>query len=355
MPKITINGTVSEAAEGTSVLAVCRGLGITIPTMCYLDGHTHFTSCMVCVVKDTTSDRLIPACSAPVTDGMVIETDSDDVIDARRVAVELLLSEHVGDCEGPCQRVCPAQINVPAVIRKLAGRDRAGAAAVYRNSQTQPGIPCIECAGRCEKPCRRGQIDDAVSIRLLMICAANACDTGGGGIPRPKRFNSVIGRLHDDEKATVLATASDRGRVEPTAEDSEFTVEEAAREAARCLHCDCRKPETCRLREYAEQYGCRQSRYKATERKPIQIMRQHPSVVYDPGKCILCGICVKITEQSQEPIGMAFLRRGYDAHVGVPFNDPLSDALTTTAEECIRRCPTGALAHDSRNNARSRE
>lgn len=344
MPEITINGNVSEVAEGTSILAVCRAQGITIPTMCYLDGHTHFTSCMVCVVKDVESDRLIPACSAPVTDGMVIETDSDEVNDARRVAVELLLSEHVGDCEGPCQRVCPAQINVPTVIRKLADGDRAGAATAYRDSQTQQGTPCIECAGRCEKPCRRGQIDSAVSIRLLMIAVASACETGGEGTSHPKRFNSVIGRLHDDEKATVLATASDQGRGEPAA-DGGFTLEEAAREATRCLHCDCRKPETCRLREYAEQYGCRQSRYKATERKPIQIIRQHPDVVYEPGKCILCGICVKITEQSQEPIGLAFLHRGYDARVGVPFGDPLSAALTTTAEECIHSCPTGALAH----------
>jgi len=344
MAGIRINGTEVEVAEGTSVLEACRGQGIEVPTMCYLDGHTHFTSCMVCVVKDVERDRLIPACSAPARDGLVLETDSEEVTDARRVAVELLLSEHVGDCEGPCQRVCPAQINIPAVIRKLAGGDRDAAAALYRDSQTQPGVPCRDCNGRCEKPCRRAQIDSAVSIRLLMLYAAGALSEASPGAPRAKRFNSIIGRLGDDEKAAVLALASDGPREEPADPAVGFTTDETGREAPRCLHCDCRKPSSCRLRSYAELYSAKQSRYKAAQRKPLMIVQQHADVVYEPGKCIKCGICVKITEHSGEPLGMAFLGRGYDASVGVPFGEPLENGLTGTAAECVRCCPTGALA-----------
>jgi predicted molibdopterin-dependent oxidoreductase YjgC len=319
--------------------------------MCYLDGHTHFTSCMVCVVKDVELGRLIPACSAPVTDGMVIETGGEEVADARRVAVELLLSEHVGDCEGPCERVCPAGIRIPAVIRKLAEGDRAGAGAVYRRTSTQPGVPCIECNGRCEKPCRRGQVDAAVAIRLLMLHAAGALEGELPGAPHPKRFNSIVGRLSDDEKATVLEQAAGHGRVEPADPDAGFSAEEAKREAPRCLHCDCRKPESCQLRACAEAYGAKQSRYKAMERKPLQIMHQHPDVVYEPGKCIKCGICVKITERSGEPLGMAFLCRGYDSTVGVPFGETLDKGLTGAAAECVRSCPTGALAQRSGEEA----
>jgi len=345
MLSIRIDGQAVEVAEGATVLDACRQHGVDVPTMCYLDGHLHYTSCMVCVVKEVGSGRLIPSCSAPAADGMEIETGTEEVRDARRVAVELLLSEHIGDCEGPCERVCPAGIRIPAVIRKIASGDPAGAAVVLRDTQTQPGVPCLECNGRCEKPCRRGQIDQPVSIRLLMLYAAGALREEAPGRPREKRFNSFIGRLSDDEKGAVLEQAAKYGRVEPHGAESGFTDVKAAREAPRCLHCDCRKPATCRLRRYADEYGARQSRYKARERDAIRIIRQHPNVVYEPGKCIKCGICVKITEQSGEPLGLTFLWRGYDAHVGVPFGEPLGKALTTTAEQCIRDCPTGALAH----------
>jgi predicted molibdopterin-dependent oxidoreductase YjgC len=345
MLKIRIDGNDVEVADGTTVLEACRQQGIDVPTMCYLDGHTHFTSCMVCVVKDVGLGRLIPACSAPVKDGMELKTGTEEVADARRVAVELLLSEHVGDCEGPCERVCPAQIRIPIVIRKLAAGDRTAAAAVYRDSSTRPGVPCRECNGRCEKPCRRGQVDTAVSIRNLMLHAAAALDAPPRApSPRPKRFNSIVGRLTDEEKAAVLEQAADYGRVEPVDQDGSFTDEEAGREAHRCLHCDCRKPESCELRALAEQYGAKQSRYRAAERKPLTLVHQHRDVVYEPGKCIKCGICVKITESAGEKLGMAFLRRGYDSAVGVPFDERLEDGLTETAAECVRCCPTGALA-----------
>jgi predicted molibdopterin-dependent oxidoreductase YjgC len=326
------------------VIEACRQQGIEIPTMCYLDGHPHFTSCMVCVVKDVKLGRLIPACSAPVTDGMVLETDAEDVNDARRVAVELLLSEHVGDCEGPCERVCPAQIHIPAVLHHIATGDRDGAGKIYRMSQTQPGIPCIECNGRCEKPCRRKSIDDSVSIRLLMIYAAQGVPGQHESSRRPKLFNSIIGPISDEEKETVIAHAEKCGRIEP-ADGDNFDPKEAAREANRCLHCDCRKQVSCRLRKYADLYESKQSRYRPSQRKPIEIICQHPTVIFEPGKCIKCGICVKITEAAKEKFGMAFLCRGYDCTVGVPFGEPLDAGLTSTAEECVACCPTGALAH----------
>jgi len=312
--------------------------------MCYLDGHEHFTSCMMCVVKDVEKGRLVPSCSAPVTDGMEIETDTDEVIDARRVALELLLSEHLGDCEGPCRRACPAGIDIPGVIRRLAAGDLEGAGELFSGSSTREGVFCIECKGRCEKPCRRNQLDAAVSIRLLMLFAAESTVGAVPGDADPvRRSSSTIGRLTEEEKETVTRDAAAYGRVDPSQEGM-FTAAEAGREALRCLHCDCRKPDSCRLREYAELYGARQSRYKAEERKPIDIQRQGTDVVYEPGKCIKCGICVKITEHSGEPFGMAFLSRGYDSKVGVPFGEGVGRGLTRTAQQCIQDCPTGALS-----------
>jgi len=74
MLNITINGQRHQVDEGTRVIAACRAAGIEVPTLCWLEGQAHFTSCMVCVVKDVRLGRLIPSCSAPVTDGMEIET-----------------------------------------------------------------------------------------------------------------------------------------------------------------------------------------------------------------------------------------------------------------------------------------
>lgn len=344
MLKITIDGRHVEVAEGGSVLAACRGQGVDVPTMCYLNGHEHYTSCMICVVKDVKQGRLVPSCSAPVTDGMEIETGTEEVLDARRVAVELLLSEHVGDCEGPCRRACPVGIDVPGVIRRLAAGDREGAGVLLLESSAQEGVCCIECTGRCEKPCRRHQVDAAVSIRLLMLFAADSTvQTGRVCEERARRFNSTIGRLTEGEKDLVTRDAAAYGRVDP-AQEGTFTAAEAAREALRCLHCDCRKPDSCRLRKYADVYGAKQSRYRAEERTPIEIQRQGTDVVYEPGKCIKCGICVKITEHSDEPFGMAFLYRGYDSMVGVPFGEGIGRGLTRTAAQCIRECPTGALS-----------
>jgi NADH dehydrogenase/NADH:ubiquinone oxidoreductase subunit G len=65
---------------------------------------------------------------------------------------------------------------------------------------------------------------------------------------------------------------------------------------------------------------------------------------FDSGKCIKCGICVRITESRGENPGLAFLGRGYGVRVGVPFGGSLSNALANTAQECARACPTGALA-----------
>ena len=339
---IRVNGKQVEAPEGVTVLDVCRREGIDIPTMCYLDGHLHFTSCMVCVVKDVLRGRLIPACSAPVTDGMELETDSPEVLEGRSVALELLLSEHVGDCEGPCERVCPAQIRIPAVLRLLADDRREEAGRLFFSSSTKDGLYCLQCDGRCEKPCRRGQIDEPVAIRDLMLYATEGLDRSVRGMSRKKIFNSVIGRLTDEEKALLMQFAEKGPRMST---GGGVNKEEGVREAKRCLHCDCRKPEGCRLRRYAEQYGAQQSHYKGEERKTLSIVRQHPKVVYESGKCIKCGICVKITEAAGERLGLAFMYRGYDTVVGVPFDGLLSEGLTRTAEECVRSCPTGALAY----------
>ena len=95
---INIDNREVEVPEGTSVLKAAEAAGVKIPALCLHNELDHFTSCMLCLVKDG-SGRLFPSCSVAVAGGMQIITGDEEIREGRRMALELLLSEHVGDCE----------------------------------------------------------------------------------------------------------------------------------------------------------------------------------------------------------------------------------------------------------------
>jgi len=66
--------------------------------------------------------------------------------------------------------------------------------------------------------------------------------------------------------------------------------------------------------------------------------------VYEPGKCIACGLCVQVAERSKEALGLAFIGRGFNVRVGVPFDETIAAGLERAAADCVAACPTGALA-----------
>jgi ferredoxin len=178
--------------------------------------------------------------------------------------------------------------------------------------------------------------------------AAFACDQflrGGKITGEPRRFKSVIGKLTEAELQGFMQQADPGPRREPRDEMAAgLGPDEAAAESRRCLHCDCLKVETCRLREVAESLVVQARRFADTERSPVVWNRQHPDVIYEPGKCIKCGLCVRLTEQRGEALGLGFVNRGFAMRVEAPFGGALSAALTHTGEEVVAACPTGALA-----------
>jgi ferredoxin len=516
MAKITIDNREVEVEAGTTILNAAQRLGISITTMCYLRGHEATTSCMVCIVKLAGVSGLVPACGTVARDGMRVQSDCEEVREARRAALELLLSDHVGDCVGPCQMGCPAHMNIPQMIRQIAAGELTGAIATVKQDIALPAVLGRICPAPCEKACRRKQHDEAVSICLLKRYAADVdlqapspylpqrgqtrgkrvaiigagpaglaaayylqqdgfeCtvfddhEEPGGmlryGVPEqdlprdvlaaeiaqirklgvtfrfgtrvgvtipmadvrsqfdavflgpgelkpgdaeslgvdasadgikidnqtnatnvpgvfaggdavrkrrltvravvdgkeasesirqyltgeqvvgwPKAFNSRMGKLEEGEMETFLRWASAESRHHSSGPGGGFTDDEARAESLRCLHCDCRKPDTCLLRQHAQAYDARQSRYKADRRRFVQ-RTQHPGVIYEPGKCIDCGICIQIASQAGERLGLAFVGRGFDVRVAVPFNESLAEGLKVAAVQCVQACPTGALA-----------
>lgn len=175
MPKLTIDKHEVEVAPGATILDAARRLHIEIPTLCYLDGCTPGTSCMVCLVKVKNPDRFLPSCGMRAEDGMEVESETDEVREARRQALELLLSDHPGDCIGPCQSICPARMDIPRMIRQAAAGDFAAAAATARATLVLPATLGRVCPAPCEKGCRRadcpsrasGSNDSAAGINAL--------------------------------------------------------------------------------------------------------------------------------------------------------------------------------------------
>ena len=138
--KIEINGSVLEVTDGASLLEAAEEHGIEIPTMCHLEGDAPFTSCMMCVVWDIDRGFLVPACSAPVAEGMRIETNNEKVHASRKDTLELLLSEHVGDCFAPCKRICPAHMDIPKMMDEIVEGDFASAIETVKTGH------CFACS-----------------------------------------------------------------------------------------------------------------------------------------------------------------------------------------------------------------
>ncbi len=225
MARIKINNKELDVREGSTILYAARNAGFIIPTLCHNDGLPHYTSCMVCMVKDNHTKSFFASCSVYVQDGMDIDVSSDEVVALRRKSLELLFSEHRAECEAPCRIVCPAGYNIPLFNRHLAGKDFASAADLTMAEVTSGDIACTKCAGYCENACRRKKIDIPVSIRnmKLFIYAARIssdpdsrpADSSTEDKAERKnrkasgRFNSLIGKLEPAEQAEWLKECSD--------------------------------------------------------------------------------------------------------------------------------------------------
>jgi formate dehydrogenase major subunit len=119
--------------------------------------------------------------------------------------------------------------------------------------------------------------------------------------------------------------------------------EDAHSEARRCLSCGCRKADCCKVRFLATEYDVDPYHYAGTRRRFSQDL-SHPEIIYEPGKCIMCDVCVRIAADAGEALGVSIIGRGFDVTVAAPFGQTISDGLRKTALQCVEACPSGALA-----------
>lgn len=526
MPRITIDNQTIEVPENSTILQAAERLGIRIPTMCFREGFEPSTSCMVCVVRVEGVPSLVPSCAMRVSEGMAVHTNTPDVVEARRSALELLLSDHVGDCEGPCRLGCPAQMDIPQMLRWIAAGELKKAIRVIKRDIPIPAVLGRVCPAPCEKVCRSngpknaaptnqaGLPSEPIAICLLKRFAADAdlaspepfrpaieptsgkkvaivgagpCGLSaayylaqkghactifdketrpggllrsdpvsrkvlppevldrevdqvlslgvefvpgrrlgenlgldelgrdfdavflavgdpqhhgimdcmpyqkdhipvergtfrtavkgvfaGGGAIAPRRmavksvadgkqaarvidlylageplteagkeFNSKLGELSDEEWLQFAGWMEPQSRVEPDGLREGFNDAQARREAARCLHCDCRKKKNCKLRGLAAEFAPAQTAYKG-RRRPYTRQSGASSVIYESGKCISCGLCIQVL--SGRPQAVTFAGRGFTMNLSGPLGRPIVNLSEQQARECIRVCPTGAWA-----------
>jgi len=165
--QIKLNGKEVDANDGETILDVAKRNGIEIPTLCHQEGLKPYGSCFICVVEMKGLGRLVPSCSTPVAEGMEIMTDSERVMASRKVCLELLLSDHVGDCRAPCQVECPAGIDIPAFISLLEQNNTADAVKIIKDTLPFPASLGRVCPRPCESMCHRSCVDDSLSICFL--------------------------------------------------------------------------------------------------------------------------------------------------------------------------------------------
>ncbi len=167
MLTLTIDGRRVSVEPDTTVLDAARWLGIRIPTLCHVQGLAPVSSCFVCAVQVEGRRGFTPSCTLPAAEGMVVTTDSADVRKARQIALELLLSDHAGDCVAPCAATCPAGLDIPGFVGEIARRDLARSMEVISRKLALPGALGRICPRLCEQQCRRSDYDQGLSIGAL--------------------------------------------------------------------------------------------------------------------------------------------------------------------------------------------
>ena len=166
---LTIDGVQVSVEEGSTILAAAEKAGIEIPNLCFMKEMKPYGACGVCVVEVEKCPKLLRACATKVAEGMVVNTKGERALKARKLALELLMGDHDGDCQGPCKLNCPAHEcaalrtymidaakckGCTACARKCPAKAITGA---VKQPHTIDSEKCIKC-GACAAACKFGAV-----------------------------------------------------------------------------------------------------------------------------------------------------------------------------------------------------
>ncbi len=165
--KLSIDGIEVEGQKGQTILEVARQNGINIPTLCYDSRIQPYGGCGLCVVEIEGSPKLFRACATEIADNMVIYTNTSRIRSSRKTTLELLLTDHTGDCRPPCVLACPAQTDCQGYVGLIANGEFKEAIKLIKEQLPLPASIGRVCPHPCEEECRRQLKDEPISIAWL--------------------------------------------------------------------------------------------------------------------------------------------------------------------------------------------
>ncbi|MBR3697822.1 MAG: [Clostridia bacterium] len=229
MIKLTIDNIPVEVQEGTTILEAARLVNINIPTLCFLKDINEYGNCRMCIVEVEGRNNFATSCIQKCEEGMVVHTHTKKVMDARKMVLDLTLSNHHKDCL-TCVRSGNCELQKLAIQYNVKEIEYAGEQSEHTVDDKSPSIvrdfnKCVLCK-RCVATCKNVQDIGAIEAtnRGFESCISTACDASlndvdctfcgqcimscpVGALREKDSTEEVWKMIHNPELFTIVQTA----------------------------------------------------------------------------------------------------------------------------------------------------